>query len=105
MAGRPLGSLSDPKYLSQLQDTVRKHYTYLTIVSEAARQENGHRAFLVKCETCGVESTKDYFSLKSGKAGCRTCYKPRQAPKWLVARCISAKQRCTNPNDRRFADY
>jgi hypothetical protein len=61
---------------------------------------------------CGEESEKDFDSVQSSKAGCRKCGRKRNkakpclgVPKWLLMRCISAKQRCTNPLDGAWENY
>ena len=106
-AGRRLGSVPSNKLPSQLQDMAGRQFGRLKVVSgEVVRKNDKGRAhLLVECSGCGARSLKEYTSLLKGTAGCRTCGNPRSAPKWLVMRAITAKQRCTNPNDGNYPGY
>lgn len=106
-AGRRLGSVPSNKLPSQLPEMTGRLFGRLKVVSgEVVRKKAGGKPHvLVECTSCGVRSLKDYTSLTKGSAGCRSCSSPRQAPKWLVMRAISAKQRCTNPKDTAYGRY
>ena len=105
--GRPLGSVPANKLPSRLPEMLGKLFGRLKVISpEVFRGGKGNKAQLkVRCLSCSKESYKDRSSLLSGTAGCRECGNPRSAPKWLVNRAISAKQRCTNPNDQAYQRY
>jgi hypothetical protein len=106
-AGRPLGSVPANKLASQLPEMAGRLFNRLKVVTgEVVRTEpNGKAHLLVECQGCKVRSLKMYSNLVRGVAGCRECGNPRQAPKWLVMRAISAKQRCTNPKDKAYERY
>lgn len=106
-AGRPLGSVPSNKLPSQLPEMAGRLFGRLKVVSgEIVRKNNRGRPYLLtECTGCEARSLKDYTSLIRETAGCRSCGNPRQAPKWLVMRAISAKQRCTNPKDRAYERY
>ena len=105
--GRPLGSVPSNKLPSQLPDMAGRLFGRMMVVSgEVVRkQERGKPHVLVECQGCQTRSLRDYSNLMAGKAGCRSCAKPQQAPDWLVKRAISAKQRCTNPKNASFHRY
>lgn len=63
------------------------------------------RIFIQTQCNCGEIAWKSLDNFRQKRAGCRVCDKPRQAPLWLVQRCIAAKQRCENPDDPRYIDY
>lgn len=106
-AGRRLGSVPWNALPSALPGMAGKLFGRLKVVSgEVIQKKVGGRShLLVECSGCGQRSLKEYTSLVRGTAGCRSCAKPRQAPKWLVMRALSAKQRCTNPNDQHYHRY
>ncbi len=106
-AGRRLGSVPSNKLPSVLPELVGKSFGGLMVVSEQVvrRGMRGRPHLLVRCATCGEQSLKCYTSLMRRTAGCRRCGQPRSAPKWLVQRASAAKDRCTNPHNRRFDDY
>lgn len=106
-AGRRLGSVPSNKLPSALLDLAGKRFGRLLVVTgEVVRKAPGGKPHLLtECTTCGARSLKDYTSLQRLQAGCRSCGSPRAAPKWLVMRAISAKQRCTNPNDSAYDRY
>lgn len=106
-AGRRLGSVPPNKLPSRLPEMVGALFGQLKVVSgEIVRRNQGGRPHLLtECQGCGARSLKDYTSLTKGYAGCRACGNRRSAPKWLVMRATSAKQRCTNPNDHSYARY
>lgn len=61
---------------------------------------------LTRCTGCGREQWTNYTNLKTGKSkGCWPCSRPRKIPKKLDRVLTAAKQRCTNPNDPRYARY
>ena len=106
-AGRRLGSVPSNKLPSRLPEMAGHLFGRLMVVSGeiVRKKEGGKPHLLVECTGCGVRSLKDYTSLTKGSAGCRSCSSPRQAPKWLVMRAISAKQRCTNQKDTAYERY
>lgn len=106
-AGRRLGSVPSNKLPSQLPDMVGRLFGRMKVVSGdvVRKQDQGKPHLLVECQGCRTRSLRDYSSLMAGKAGCRSCAKPRQAPKWLTMRASAAKQRCTNPKDAAFERY
>ena len=106
-AGVPLGTAPWHALPSRLPEMDGRLFGRLKVVSGdiVRKREKGRAHLLVECTTCWQQSLKDFTSLKNGFAGCRRCGSPRSAPKWLVMRAISAKQRCTNPNDSAFERY
>lgn len=105
--GRPLGSVPRNKLPSLLPEMAGKQFGRLRVISGeiVRKKERGRPHILVECVGCSAKSLRDYTSLMNGTAGCRKCGNPRQAPKWLVSRAISAKQRCTNQNAPAFERY
>lgn len=75
------------------------------VVSGEVVTHKGRPHLLVRCTTCGAEGLRARDFLRSGTAGCRACGHPRLVPKWLNRRAASARQRCTNPNDRAYPRY
>lgn len=59
---------------------------------------------LTQCQ-CGEVAWKNIDNVKMEIAGCRVCDKPRIIPKWLYARCFSALDRCTNPQNKAYKNY
>ena len=106
-AGRRFGSVPSNKLPSVLPELVGKSYGKLTVISEeVVRRGPRRRPYLhVRCRICGARSLKCYTNLTRRVAGCRRCGQPRRAPKWLVQRASAAKDRCTNPRNRRYHDY
>ena len=105
--GRRLGSVPSNKLPSALPAMKGRLYGRLLVISESVirRGVRGRPCLLTRCTTCGQESLKHYDSLIRHTGGCRRCGHPRLAPKWLVQRASSAKDRCTNPRNRRYYDY
>lgn len=89
------------------QEETERQYGRLKIVSPTVPRfgEKKRKILLVQCVDCGEISYRDYNSVMSCNAGCRTCGNPRQAPKWLVRRCSGAKDRCMNKNHAAYARY
>lgn len=90
---------------SQSPETIGTRFGRLTVIDAVPVKRNGRPLLRVRCMTCGAEGLRQRDALRRGRAGCRACGHPRLIPKWLSQRCISAKQRCTNPNDRAFYRY
>lgn len=88
-------------------EEIERQYGRLKIISrEVPRHgKKKRKILLVSCVDCGDISYRDYNSVMSCKAGCRKCGNPRQAPKWLVSRCIGAKSRCTDKNHNAYGRY
>jgi hypothetical protein len=106
-AGRRLGSVPANKFPSVLPAMQGKQYGKLLVISAVVFRRGRRRRpqLLTRCTICGAESLKHYDRLLRQTAGCRPCGQPRRAPKWLVRRASNAKDRCTNPRNRRFSDY
>ena len=104
--GKPLGIAPSNKFPSHKPELLNRKYAKLTVISsEIFRKGKTNRAYLLtKCD-CGKIALKDLSSVMKGNAGCRTCGHSRKVPKWLNSRAISAKQRCTNPNDAAYERY
>lgn len=92
---------------SQPPETAGHRFGRLKVVSGEVipHGKKGMPHLLVECVTCGARAVKDRSSLRSGKAGCRKCGNPQTAPRWLLMRATSAKQRCSNPKDRAWERY
>src|ERR1700733_5483421 len=109
-AGRPFGSVSINRLKLLSPEMVGNQYGKLKIISQEI-QRNGkkQRAYcFTQCQICLSQSWKEYSSLIKSKAGCQICgnspvWPP--PPKWLQARCIMAKDRCTNINSKHYQDY
>ena len=95
-----------PKKLpSELPNWVGRRFGNLIVESAEVTRVGGSPYLSMRCLGCGVVGPRAYSSVTQETAGCRKCGNPRRAPKWLWNRCSQAQQRCTNPKDRRFADY
>lgn len=112
MSGRKTGgerSASAPGAGSQSSppETVGFRFRNLKVVSGEVipHGKRGTPHLLVECVTCGTRAVKDRSSLRALKAGCRKCGNPQTAPRWLLMRAVSAKQRCTNPKDSAWDRY
>lgn len=105
--GKNSGYVPKNKLQSELPELVGKKFGKLRVLTgKIIRKESTGKAQLeTVCTICGNVSLKDYTSLTTLHAGCRKCAKPRKIPKWLMQRCISAKQRCTNKNDKAYSRY
>lgn len=85
----------------------------LIVTQYTVFRNSKNRAYIqCRCLSCNKTQFKEATSLKLGKAGCGVCGRRSNSskpvldvPRWLLNRCISAKQRCTNPNERRYQDY
>jgi hypothetical protein len=89
---------------SLLVPSAGERFGRLMVLREVERSGN-HRYFETVCTSCQSIKRHSMDSLKRATAGCRACSNPRVAPKWLVARCSAAKDRCTNPRNRAFHNY
>lgn len=106
-AGRRLGSVPSNKLPLLLPELVGKTFGKLKVISETVIRKGVRNRpnIYVQCTICGEQSVKDYTNLVRCVAGCRKCGQPRHAPKWLVSRASSAKERCTNPRNQHYCDY
>lgn len=113
-AGRKLGSVPSNKYPSQLLGWQNWRSSSLIVISETViRVGKKSRPYLMTaCVECGKKEKKAVDTLKIKTAGCRKCGRKRNSakpclgvPKWLLARCISAKDRCTNRNSNSWKNY
>lgn len=106
--GRPCGIAASNKLPSQLPELVGKVFNNLIITTGEIIRKKSTR-IEVQCLICKKIYEKDYHSVMAKKAGCGRCGNLKigkfNTPKWLVQRCISAQQRCCNPNDQRYKDY
>jgi hypothetical protein len=103
--GRSFGSVPSNKLPSQLPEMVGKRFGRLKVISATVDRSKGRAYMMTECSTCSTHLFKDYSSLVRRLAGCRSCGQPRRVPKWLYSRCSSAKDRCTNPNNKCYDDY
>jgi hypothetical protein len=113
-AGRKPGSVPSNKYPSQLQGWIGRESNSLMVTSETViRVGEKNRPYLMTmCKECGKKEQKAVDTIKSKMAGCRKCGRKRNSakpclgvPKWLLMRCISAKDRCTNRNSKSWKSY
>ena len=107
MVGKNSGYVPKNKLPSVLPELVGKKFGKLIITTGKITRKQCTKKPQIEtlCSICGNVSTKDYTSVIKGLAGCRKCAKPRKIPKWLMQRCVSAKQRCTNKNDTAYYRY
>lgn len=108
--GARLGSVPTNRRPSSQPELVGQRYGSVMVISpDVLWLGQRHRRFmhvLCECVDCGYRSVISLSNLKGGRTkGCRSCNQPQQFPKWLYARAQNMKQRCNNPNDRRFKDY
>lgn len=105
-----MGNVNARKSPSSRPDLVGKKFGSVRIISpelEWRGAAGARRIFvLTRCEGCGAERSISLGNLERGRTkGCRACNQPVRFPKWLYKRMQAAQQRCTNPNDGRYADY
>lgn len=111
--GCPLGSHNSRRLESVSQEILKQQFGNLKICSDQITRKGRDRAYVMtQCLECGIKSLKDFDSVQASKAGCRKCGRKRNSakpclgvPKWLLNRCISAKERCTNPNSHSWKNY
>lgn len=113
-AGRRLGSVPVNKFPSVLPEMEGTKCGSLMVTSgEVIRVGVKNRPYLMtQCTECGRLEKKSLDTLKKLIAGCRKCGRKRHktmpclgVPKWLLARCISAKERCSNPKSSSWKNY
>jgi hypothetical protein len=111
--GCPLGTRNSRRLEFVSPEMMQKQLGNLVICSDRIVRKGRDRPYVtVRCIECGVESEKDFDSVRTSKAGCRKCGRKKNrskpclgVPRWLLMRCISAKERCTNPNSRSWKNY
>jgi hypothetical protein len=105
--GRKSDFVSYKGLLSGAENWVgRRSKSLLISKHEAKLDSNGSRVMvLAGCTSCGREGfwAAGYFA--QGRAGCRPCGNPITVPLWLSRRTNQMKDRCINPNNKRYADY
>jgi hypothetical protein len=85
---------------------VNLQYGWVQIICPHVHRKGGRNYVQVKCVGCGAVKLVSAENLFSGRTnGCQRCSQPRQIPLWLDRRLTTAKQRCTNPNDRNWKRY
>jgi len=109
--GRPiLGRLGNRSLGSRFQEKAGHRFGRWTLLTnQVFRSPEGYRNMKVRCE-CGTVMFRDYSNLKKGLSkGCDPCAHEDKkicfAPKWLIKRLESARQRCHNPRCKQFKDY
>lgn len=76
------------------------------MISQEFNRGAKYRMVLCRCTQCGTEKWINYGNLRAGKTrGCQSCSQKCGAPEWLLRRMESARQRCTNPNDKWYQNY
>lgn len=117
ITGERSGAVLQSEFQSVLPGITGKQFGKLTVISDTIwvtkemftpkqhLPSSRKRKFALTICECGEIAWKNWDNLRRRIAGCRICDKPRRAPLWLVQRATSAKNRCENPNDPRFADY
>src|SRR5690625_4154090 len=112
--GGPAGACSKQEKHLRRPEMVGRQSSSVTIVDERIiRIGDRRRAYmLTQCMSCGEVREKSLSNLLKEVAGCRKCGRKRHSekpclgvPRWLLHRCISARQRCTNENDRSYPNY
>jgi hypothetical protein len=106
----------------KLVDLSGQHFGRLTVLERAPHKSGGHVCWRVRCE-CGEERIVQGDSLRSGhtrSCGCLSAElaaaRLRANPRWHptthghshtpeYSALASARYRCMNPSDSRFADY
>lgn len=95
--------------LSSRPDWVGHRFGWLEIISPEVRylRKNWQQGYvLTKCRGCGSVQWTYRGNMTRGKTkGCQACSRPKQWPIWLEKRLSAAKDRCTNPRHRQWADY
>jgi hypothetical protein len=92
-----------------------RRFGRLTVIAEAGRDKHGNILWKCRCE-CGSEKKLMGFTLVNGhtkSCGCLACElsaqrftthgESKRTPEYEA--WVSSKQRCTNPNNPRYADY
>jgi hypothetical protein len=105
--GRKSGFVCYKGLLSGEENWVGRRSKSLLISRHEAKLSPGGSKVMVLagCTTCGKEGFWAAGYFVEGRAGCRPCGNPPSIPRWLLNRCIGAKQRCTNPKTKRWKDY
>lgn len=96
---RPKGSASP------LAGMVGRQFGKLIVTSADVTIIKGNKYLQARCTGCGGFGLRHVGSLRKLTAGCRRCGNPQSAPRWLLKRCESAHQRCTNPNCTSYERY
>lgn len=109
------GSAPGNKSPSLRPDLVGKQFGWVVVTSpevvwRGGVDRKGHvarwRHLHVQCTGCGEQKLMSMDNLLKGKTrGCQRCSQPRKHPQWLLKRLTAAKDRCTNPKNRGYANY